>query len=86
MLVTFKTQAHASITMFGEVAATLLKLMGHTGTVPGALLAEDLPGAVARLKATVAEHPGASLDPRPASGGGRKEEERPVSFAHRSCL
>ncbi|MFY9974144.1 MAG: DUF1840 domain-containing protein, partial [Chromatiaceae bacterium] len=57
MLVTFKTEAYANITMFGEVAVTLLKLMGHSGTIPGALLAEDVPTALARLKAAVAEHP-----------------------------
>ena len=45
MLVTFKTEAYASITMFGDVAVALIKLMGHSGTVPGAVLAEDVPAA-----------------------------------------
>ena len=39
MLVTFTTSAYANITMFGDVALHLLKLMGHSATVPGALLA-----------------------------------------------
>jgi len=83
MLVTFKTQAHASITMFGEVAVALLKLMGHSGTVPSALLTEDLPEAITRLKAAVAEHAQEPLDP----GGGAASEdgdERHVSLAHRA--
>ena len=36
--------------MFGDVAVTLLKLMGHSGTVPSALLAADIPSALARLQ------------------------------------
>jgi hypothetical protein len=54
MLVTFSTKAAADITMFGEVATTLLKLMGQSGGVPGALLAADLPAAIDRLKAAIA--------------------------------
>jgi len=33
MLVTFTTDAYADITMFGDVALTLLKMMGHSKTV-----------------------------------------------------
>lgn len=53
MLVTFSSKAWADITMFGDVAIHLLKLMGHSGTVPGALLAEDVPEALANLKTAV---------------------------------
>ncbi len=51
MLVTFSCQAYADITMFGNDAVRLLKLMGHSGTVPGALLAEDVQVALQRLEA-----------------------------------
>ena len=54
MLVTFSTKAAADITMFGDVATRLLKLMGQSGGVPGALLAADLPAAVGRLKDAIA--------------------------------
>jgi hypothetical protein len=54
MLVTFSTKAAADITMFGDVAITLLKLMGQSGALPGALLAPDLPEAIDRLKKGVA--------------------------------
>ncbi len=50
MLVTFRSKAWGNVTMFGDIADTLLKMMGHTGTVPSALLARDIPGALARLK------------------------------------
>ena len=53
MLVTFRTRAYADITMFGDVAKKLLKLMGHSGTIPSAILPEDLPAALARLEAAV---------------------------------
>jgi len=85
MLVTFKTDAYANITMFGDVAVTLVKLMGHSGTVPGALLAEDVPAALERLKAAVSAHPDMPLDPvanKKPDGG---EDEVPhVSLAHRA--
>lgn len=40
--------------MFGDVAMTLLKMMGHSGTVPSALLAADIPAALARLNQALA--------------------------------
>jgi hypothetical protein len=37
MLITFSCSAYADITMFGDVAVRLLRLTGHSGTVPGAI-------------------------------------------------
>ena len=87
MLVTFETKAHANITMFGEVAVTLLKLMGHSGAVPGALLAADVPAALERLRRAVSEHPDTPLDPATGgTGGGAQDDgdERHVSLVHRA--
>ncbi|NCA72303.1 MAG: DUF1840 domain-containing protein [Sphingobacteriia bacterium] len=85
MLVTFKTKAHASITMFGDVAKTLIKLMGHSGAIPGALMAEDIPAALERLQAAVAEQPDAPLEPATGRTQTRAAgEERAVSLAHRA--
>jgi len=53
MLVTFSTPAYADITMFGDVAIRMLKMMGHSATIPGAILAEDVPLALERLKAAI---------------------------------
>lgn len=55
MLVTFSSQAHADITMFGDVAQQMLKIIGHSGTVPGAMNPEDLPAALAKLEKAAAE-------------------------------
>jgi len=50
MLVTFKTSAHGNITMFGDVAKSLLILMNQSGNVPGALMAEDVASALQHLR------------------------------------
>jgi hypothetical protein len=49
MLVNFKTEAYATVTMFGSDALQMLKIMGHSGTIPGAILADDVPAAQNRL-------------------------------------
>ena len=53
MLVTFSTSAYADTIMFGDIARGLLKMMGHSGSVPGAILAADVPLALCRLKAAI---------------------------------
>lgn len=78
MLVTFTTKTYADITMFGDIAQTLLRMMGHSTTVPGAILAADVPAALTRLKVaidTVTASPPAPDD---------DEEEPVVSIAHRA--
>lgn len=52
MLVTFKTDV-GNIIMFGNVAPPMLKMMGHSATVPGAILAADVPMALSRLKVAI---------------------------------
>jgi len=83
MLVKFQSKSYATITMFGDVAVTLIKMMGHSGTVPSALLAEDVPGALARLKAAVAKHSNDPLDPYDGSLRG-DDDGQSVSLAHRA--
>jgi hypothetical protein len=53
MLVTFTTDAYANITMFGDDALAMLKMMGHSGTVPSAIRAEDVPEALSLLTAAI---------------------------------
>jgi len=57
MLVTFKSDTYSNITMFGNVALTFLKIMGHSGTVPGAIRAEDVPAALQKLSNAVKDVP-----------------------------
>lgn len=63
MLVTFHSRAYADITLFGDIAQTLLKMMGHSGTVPGALLTADIPAALVRLRAALAAQQEAAAKP-----------------------
>ena len=56
MLVKFRSEA-GNITMFGDVAVTLLKMMGQSGVLPGALVAKDVPAALERLKRAAAVAP-----------------------------
>lgn len=79
MLVTFKTDV-GNITMFEKDALNILKMMGHSATVPGAILAEDVPDALERLQnALDAEKLSASTDAEDIE----TEEEPTVSMAHR---
>ena len=78
MLVTFTTKAYADITMFGDVAVALLKMMGHSGTVPSALRAEDVPEALTRLKAALKA--GKSMP----QGADKNDEEPAVSMSNRA--
>lgn len=78
MLVTFTTKAYADITMFGDVALAMLKMMGHSATVPGAILAADVPMALSRLTAAIdAEKSSPLLADKDA-------DEPVVSMAHRA--
>jgi len=75
MLVTFTTKAYADITMFGDVAVALLKMAGHSGTVPSAIRAEDVPAALERLTAAINAGKGA----QPTGS-----KDAAVSMAHRA--
>jgi hypothetical protein len=83
MLVTFRTKAYPNITMFGDVALKLLKLMGHSGTVPSALKAEDVPQALARLEAAVKTQKAAEQG-APVSADQDREAEAPVELSRRA--
>ncbi len=78
MLVTFSTNAYADITMFGDVAVALLKMMGHSGTVPSAILAADVPAALGRLTAGIE-----AAEEVPSVDDGDEDEPR-VSLSHRA--
>lgn len=81
MLVTFRTSAWANITMFGDVAVALLKMMGHSGTVPSALLARDVPAALARLKQQLASRGEEEYAGTPSDDD---DAENPVGLALRA--
>lgn len=78
MLVKFDSEA-GQILMFGDVAVALLKMMGQSGGVPGAIRAPDIPAALEQLKHNVeaqAHHPRARRDD--------EKEEPDVSLRQRA--
>ena len=78
MLVRFDSKA-GTITTFGDVANNLLRAMGQTGAIPGALLAQDIPAAVERLRRAV----DASTEKTPAPKA-NDEGEPPVNLRQRA--
>jgi hypothetical protein len=85
MLVTFTTDAYADITMFGNDALAMLKMMGHSGTVPGAILAADVPEALSRLTAALEAQKEASPPVEDEDAEAEAEAEEPVvSMANRA--
>jgi len=77
MLVTFSCKAYADITMFGDVAVSLLKMMGHSGTVPGAFDAEDIPAALERLRTALAREARQNVEDD-------SDDELPVTLSQRA--
>jgi hypothetical protein len=65
MLVTFRSKAGASITMFGDHAQRMLELMGASGKVPGAFNAEDVPAALRSLQTGLQAHAERTATPAP---------------------
>ncbi len=86
MLVTFKTSAYSDITLFGEPAVSLLKLMGQSGNVPGALLAADIPQALQTLHEGLGKltEDGSGDDKSAANGIPSDDEPPPVALQTRA--
>ena len=82
MLITFKSDAYADITLFGDVAQQLLKIMGHSGTVPGAILAEDVPAALERLKRGIDVEK--SVPASPGNSQDKDPDDQVVSLTYRA--
>lgn len=52
-MITFSTKVYPNITMYRADALAMIDKMGHSATVPGSILAADVPQALERLTATV---------------------------------
>jgi len=74
--------------MFGTAAVSLLKLMGQSGNVPGAILAADIPDALQTLQTEItrmsisdsSEDSANSDSPQP----GDEDDEKPVALHTRA--
>ncbi len=87
MLVTFKSASHGDITMFGNIAKTLLRMMGLSGEVPGAIMADDIEAAreklIASLEVTGNETPDVDAEELKI-GSDDSEAESPVAMSTRA--
>lgn len=73
-MVRFQTKNHADVVMFDSVAAKMLELMGHSGTIPGALDENEVATALSRLESAVS---------KPAAQSGDDWNGDSVSLSHR---
>ena len=77
MVVTFRSKASADVVMFGDVAVRLIKLMGRSGVVPSAILAEDVGAALCHLKQAV-EADKADATGKPSSQTAKDDSDPPA--------
>jgi len=70
--------------LFGDVAITLLKMMGHSGTVPGALPAAGIPAAIERLHLALATAGDHEKKPGPEPAASDPDEPAPVGLGLRA--
>lgn len=87
MLVKFSTR-FGQLLMLGEPAVALLRLGGHSGNVPSAVLAPDLPRFLDRLRQGLEVHGDELSPPPPPRDPSRDDDdeprERPVSLRLRA--
>ena len=81
MLIKFDSEV-GSFTMAGDIAVQLLKAMGHSGTVPSAMLPGDIPNALARLKLAVNASPASATES--SSSDDKDQKEATVSLRQRA--
>ncbi len=85
MLVRFTSVATESITMFGDVAMQLIKMLGASSALPGAIGAEDIPAAVQRLRQQLQMHAMASTETSNSDDDeDDKDSEPPIALTTRA--
>ena len=57
MLITFSTDVHPDVVLFGEVATIFLRIMGEKEEPPGILRGEDIKVAMERLQSWLNQMP-----------------------------
>jgi hypothetical protein len=91
MLVTFKSKASADVVMFGDAAKELIAIAGKDPKdVKGIVTVEQLPEAIARLRAAIEEDKARQAERDPDEQEERNAEQgkvgmaAPVSLAQRA--
>lgn len=85
MLITFSCKAHASVTMFGEVGLQFIKMLGHSGAIPGAIDASAVPQALNNLRAAIAAEQSKPVEQENVDDDNEEEVvEAPVNIGSRA--
>ena len=82
MLITFESKV-GRITLFGDAATQLIRMMGRSGTVPSALLAAEIPEALANLRQAL-DAADASAAEESAEDEDETRKKPPVSLRQRA--
>lgn len=83
MLVRFSSTKTESITMFGDVAIPLIRMLGASGRIPGAISAEDIPAALAALRQQLTAEP-PPAEPASRNDDADEDREPPVPLRNRA--
>ncbi|PFG57985.1 uncharacterized protein DUF1840 [Vibrio sp. ES.051] len=83
MLITFRCRSYSNVTMFGDIGLEMIKMMGHRGTVPSSLSAQEVPEALSKLTAAIASKK-LLQDAQDADNEEDEQEEQTVSFDRRA--
>lgn len=84
MLITFRCHSHSNVTMFGDIAIKMIKMMGHSGSVPGSISAQDIPDALSRLTSALAAQEAIEKNNSQAMEEDEEREEQTVSLGRRA--
>lgn len=84
MPITFKSKYSPDILMLESVGRELIRLMGHSGSLPGSLAAQDIPAALARLETAVAGGSTRALQADHPQVQDDDKREPAISAAHRA--
>jgi hypothetical protein len=87
VLVRFSSTATESITMFGDSAIQLIKMLGASGAIPGAIGADDIPQAIQRLRQALQAYAAQTAVPADADlpEDGDRDGEPRVGLATRAA-
>lgn len=83
MLVKFTSKSAASVSMFEKDAAQLLKLMGHSGTIPSAIREADVAERLSTLETALQTDTATKLD-EAAAVEAKDDDEPPVPINRRA--
>ena len=88
MIITFQSAAAGDVIMFGDVAQRMMEIMGKEAGSKGIVTVEELPAAIAKLRAAMAadkaDHARAVNADWPQNELDSRDEKVPVSLTQRA--